>query len=87
MALARSKLTAQAQISIPSEIRRRLGLRPGSVIEWKDDDGRIVVCRASQHTLDDTRRALGFGTPPTKRSLKELREGVRTRMRARYARG
>lgn len=32
MIIARSKLTAQGQISIPAEVRQRLGLTPGSVV-------------------------------------------------------
>jgi len=34
MVLAESKLTAQGQISVPAEVRRKLGLGPGSVLEW-----------------------------------------------------
>ncbi|PYP88846.1 MAG: hypothetical protein DMF61_05625 [Blastocatellia bacterium AA13] len=34
MVLAQSKLTAQGQISVPAEVRRKLGLGPGSVLEW-----------------------------------------------------
>jgi AbrB family looped-hinge helix DNA binding protein len=32
--IAESRVTAQGQISIPAEVRRRLGVGPGSVIEW-----------------------------------------------------
>lgn len=34
MALATSKLTAQGKTSVPPEVRKRLGLRAGSMIEW-----------------------------------------------------
>jgi len=37
MALARSRLTAQGQISVPAEIRRKLGVGPGSVLEWHEE--------------------------------------------------
>ncbi|HEY5957433.1 MAG TPA: AbrB/MazE/SpoVT family DNA-binding domain-containing protein [Polyangiaceae bacterium] len=36
MALASSKLTAQGRVSVPAEIRRKLGLAPGSVLEWEE---------------------------------------------------
>jgi len=36
MAVAQSKLTAQGQISVPAVIRKKLGLGPGSVLEWDD---------------------------------------------------
>ena len=38
MALAQSKVTAQGQISVPLEVRRRLGIGPGSILEW-DEEG------------------------------------------------
>src|SRR5690349_5426920 len=37
MALAYSKITAQGQISVPAEVRRKLGLGPGSVLEWEEE--------------------------------------------------
>ncbi|MGE0799175.1 MAG: AbrB/MazE/SpoVT family DNA-binding domain-containing protein [Lautropia sp.] len=40
MAIAQSKLTAQEQVSIPAEVRKRLGVGPGSVLEW--DERRSV---------------------------------------------
>ena len=86
MAVARSKLTAQGQISVPVEVRRKLGIGPGSVIEWAEDGGEIVVRRSGQYDLDATRSALGLSSPPPGHSLEELREGIRARMRGRHAR-
>ncbi|HWS71755.1 MAG TPA: AbrB/MazE/SpoVT family DNA-binding domain-containing protein, partial [Thermoanaerobaculia bacterium] len=34
MALLRSKVTAEGRISVPAEIRRKLGIGPGSILEW-----------------------------------------------------
>jgi AbrB family looped-hinge helix DNA binding protein len=86
MAVARSKLTAQGQISVPVEVRRKLGVGPGSVIEWDQEGGEIVVRRSGQYDLDATRSALGFSSPPRNHSVEELREGIRARMRRRHAR-
>jgi len=33
MAIAHSKVAAQGQSSVPAEIRRKLGIGPGSVLE------------------------------------------------------
>jgi len=33
MTILHSKVTAQGQISVPAEIRRKLGIGPGSVLE------------------------------------------------------
>jgi antitoxin PrlF len=84
MSVVRSKLTAQGQISVPVEIRRKLGVGPGSVIEWDEEDGKIVVRRSGRFSLADTRAALGFESRPETHSLRALREGIRKRMRARH---
>jgi bifunctional DNA-binding transcriptional regulator/antitoxin component of YhaV-PrlF toxin-antitoxin module len=52
MALAQSKLTAQGQIPAPASVRKRLGVSPGSVLEWHDDGEQVVVRRR--------RPAMGF---------------------------
>jgi AbrB family looped-hinge helix DNA binding protein len=86
MALARSKLTAQGQISVPAEVRRKLGVGPGSVLEWDDDDGQVVVRRAGKYTSEDVHRALFPNGPPAPRTLDELKEGIRQHMRKKHAR-
>jgi AbrB family looped-hinge helix DNA binding protein len=73
MALAKSRLTAQGQISVPAEVRRWLGVGPGSVLEWDEEDERIVVRRVGRYTSEDMHRAL-FPTPPSRRRLPELKE-------------
>ena len=60
MAIAHSRVTSQGQISLPSSVRKRLGVGPGSVIEWDEDGEQIVVRKAGKFDLGDTRRALGF---------------------------
>ena len=41
--LAQSKVTAQGQISVPAEIRKKLGIDPGSVLEWDEQSGEVIV--------------------------------------------
>jgi AbrB family looped-hinge helix DNA binding protein len=86
MAIAQSKLTAQGQISVPAEIRRRLGIGPGSVLEWDEEGERIVVRRVGRYTSEDVHRAV-FAKPPKRRSLAELKNGIRKHMKRRHARG
>jgi antitoxin PrlF len=86
MALAQSKLTAQGQISVPAEIRRKLGVGPGAVLEWDDEGGKIVVRRAGRYTSEDVHRALFPKGAPKPRPLEELKEGVRRYVRGRHAR-
>jgi antitoxin PrlF len=87
MTLALSKVTAQGQISVPAEVRRKLGLGPGSVLEWVDDDGRVLIRRAGRYSSEDVNRALFPSSRPKPKSLQELKEGVRTAIRKRHARG
>lgn len=87
MALATSKLTAQGQISVPASIRKKLGIGPGSVLEWDEKDGQIVVRRAAKYTTEDIHRALFPNGPPKRRTLEELNEGKRQYIRERHARG
>ena len=76
MALAQSKITAQGQISVPTAVRRKLGVGPGSVLEWDADGEQIVVRRAGRYLSRDVHQAL-FASPPTRRSLAALKDGVR----------
>jgi AbrB family looped-hinge helix DNA binding protein len=86
MALAHSKVTAQGQISVPVEVRRKLGIGPGSVLEWEEDGEKMVVRRAGRFTSEDVHKALFPEGPPARKTLEELKEGIRERMRERYAR-
>lgn len=86
MALAHSKLTAQGQISVPAKVRKKLGVGPGSVLEWDDDGEQIVVRRAGRFSSEDVHR-LVFAAPPTPRTLEDLREGVRRYIRKRRRAG
>jgi antitoxin PrlF len=86
MPLAQSRVTAQGQTSVPKEVRKKLGLGPGSVLQWTEENGRMVVRRAGLHSSEDICRALfpkGLAKP---KSLPELKEGIPESVRARYAR-
>lgn len=86
MALSRSKLTSQGQISVPAEVRRRLGLGPGSVLEWEEEGDKVFVRRSGVFSSKDLHRALFAGQTPARRTLKQLDEGLLQHVRERYAR-
>ena len=86
MPLAQSKLTAQGQTSVPAEVRRKLGIGPGSVLEWDEQGETIVVRRAGRHTSEDVHRAVFPQGPPTPRTLDQLKAGLRRHLRRRHAR-
>lgn len=85
MALSHSKLTAQGQISVPAEVRRILGVGPGSVLEWEEEGDRIIVRRAGRFSSEDIHRAL-FHQRPERRTLEEMKESIRRHARAKHAR-
>jgi AbrB family looped-hinge helix DNA binding protein len=87
MAIAHSKVTAQGQISVPMDVRRKLGIGPGSVLEWEEDDGKMIVRRAGRFSSADIRNALFGKRKLEKKSLDELKDGIGQYIRERYARG
>ena len=85
MTIAQSKVTAQGQISVPAEIRKKLGLRPGSVLEWDEKGGEVVVRRAGRYTSAQVHEVL-FGVSHTPKAKVDVKEGIRKHLRQRYAR-
>lgn len=86
MAIAHSKVTAQGQISVPAEIRRKLGIGPGSILEWADEHGEVVIRRAGRYSSAALHKALFPDGPPRKHSLEDLKAGLRQAVRKRHAR-
>jgi antitoxin PrlF len=86
MTIARSKLTAQGQISVPASIRRKLGVGPGSLLEWDEQDDQIIVRRAGKYSSEDIHAAIF--PDPARRPAKpvDVKEGVRKAVRKRHAR-
>lgn len=87
MAIAHSKVTAQGQISVPAEVRRKLGIGPGSVLEWHQEGETVVVRRAGRYTSEDVHRTLFPKRPPAVRTVEEMKAGARRYVKKRHARG
>lgn len=71
---------------MPAAVRRKLGIGPGSLLEWDEEGNAVVVRRSGRYTSLDIHRAV-FGhaeVPP--RSLAEMKEGIRKHVRERHAR-
>jgi antitoxin PrlF len=85
MGIAKSKLTAQGQISVPAEVRKKLGVGPGSVLEWDEQDDVVVVRRAGRYTSQDVHHAL-FPEKPQRSDVLEVKDGIRAYIRKRHAR-
>ena len=46
-----AKLTSKGQVTIPVEIRKKLGVKDGDKILFIEDEGRIYVTNASMEAL------------------------------------
>jgi antitoxin PrlF len=86
MALAQSKVTAQGQISVPAEVRRKLGIGPGSVLEWDEEGDAVVVRKAGRYTSEDIHRAIFPQGAPVPKKVEEFDKGVRRYMKKKHAR-
>jgi AbrB family looped-hinge helix DNA binding protein len=88
MELAESKITSKGQISLPTAVRRKLGLVPGTRIEWLEHDGEIVVRRASRYSSQDIHDAV-FSTAakPASASAPTMDNGIRRYIKKKHARG
>ena len=84
MALAHSKVTAQGQVSVPAKVRQRLGVGPGSVLEWDEDGDRVVVRKAGRYSSEDIHRAL-FSSSPRRRTVEDMKDGIRRHIKRRHA--
>ena len=83
MAIALSKVTAQGQISVPAEVRKKLGVGPGSVLEWDEQDDHVVVRRAGRFTSQDVHNAL-FPKKVPKATPANVKDAIRTCIRKRF---
>ena len=84
MALAHSKVTAQGQVSVPAKVRQRLGVGPGSVLEWDEAGDHVIVRKAGRYSSEDIHRVL-FTKTPRPRTLDELKAGIRQYVKKRHA--
>jgi len=87
MSSIQSKVTAQGQISVPAEVRRQLGVGPGSVLVWEWRDGAFVVRREGKCTSADIHAAVFGVVRPGKGKPMDVKTGIRKYMRKRHARG
>lgn len=85
MPLSRSKLTSQGQISVPVEVRQRLGIGPGSILEWNKEDDKIVVRRSGTFSSKDIYEAPLSDQTPRAHTIEQLKEGLKRRFLEKHA--
>lgn len=74
--MSTATVTTKGQITIPADVRRRLGLEPGDRVEFVEMEGGFAIKPA----IDDVRSLKGLLRRPAKPvSISEMNTVIRTR--------
>ena len=68
------KVAERGQVTIPKKIRIQFGIQPGTMLDFQDDHGRIVVTKVGEkNPVDEVFGTLGSGrsTDDIVRSLRK----------------
>ena len=58
----KAKVADRGQVTIPKALRERLGIKPGTVLEFEEDRGKLVAVKAlAIDTIDQFYGKLGSG--------------------------
>ena len=71
---------------MPAEVRKKLGVGPGSVLEWDEENDQVVVRRAGRYSSEEVHAAL-FPEGASKMKPVEVIEAIRKYIRKRHSRG
>ncbi len=86
--MARSTLTSKGQITIPKEIRSRLGLRRGDQVEFRvDDSGEVRMKPARGPAGRGLAGLLAHRAPTPAVSVAEMRAAIGRRAASKRANG
>jgi AbrB family looped-hinge helix DNA binding protein len=68
-----AKITSKGQVTIPVKVRRVLGLRPGTLVDFRETAKGEFILRAKTGSVRDLRGCLaGFDLPRTDEEMNEL---------------
>ena len=85
--MPRTTLTSKGQVTIPKEIRQRLGLRQGDQLIFRfDEAGRLTVEPAPPHLLGDLPGLLHHRAGKRPATIEEMDEAVRKGAAKRFVR-
>ena len=72
-----SVVTTKGQLVIPARLRRRFGIKKGTIVTFTEDDGRIIVQPVTREFIRGLRGSLQ-GEPSALAALLEERQRERT---------
>lgn len=67
-----SHMTSKGQVTIPIELRRRLDLHPGDIVEFKQRDNKIFIAKSKT----DISAAFGLLKSGKKVSIEEMEKAI-----------
>lgn len=70
-------MSEKGQVTIPKKLRVDLGLDAGTVLEFEEDDGKIIVTKKMD--ADPVDQWLGFAKIPKKKSVDAYLRSIRSR--------
>jgi len=53
----KARVAERGQVTIPKRLRERLGLKPGTILEFKDEQGRLIAVKS--HSADPVSAVYG----------------------------
>jgi AbrB family looped-hinge helix DNA binding protein len=71
MPIETSVVTSKGQMVIPARLRRRLGIKKGTLISLVEDDGRIIIQPVTREFIRGLRGSLKGEPSPLTALLKE----------------
>ena len=75
MAFYPTVVSSKGRVAIPTELRKKLGLKKGTRATWSEEDGRLVLAPITERRLDQimgfSKRAAGQALSRSRRLLKK----------------
>lgn len=81
-----TRITSQGQVSVPAAIRRKLGVEPGSTLQWTLRGDEVVVKRRAGSSFEDMHKILFPDGPPKPISTKQMKEAIANYAREKHGR-
>ena len=69
---------------MPAEVRKKLGIGPGSLLEFEERGDEILVRRKGTQDFDDLHKRLFPNGPPPPVSVEEMDEGIARHIRKKF---
>jgi antitoxin PrlF len=69
-----AKVTSQGQITIPADIRKKLGIQPGSKVVFIQDGDRVMITNATMEAFEQMQKA--FASDAERLGLKDEQDAV-----------